>query len=316
MGISAYLKTIVRGARGAGALEREQARDLLGQVLDGRCSSLEIGAFCAAMRIKGETARELAGFLDAVQPRLARVPGADRPAVVLPCYNGGRKLPPLTPLLALLLARKGLPVLAHGAPSEDGRVTSQDVLALLGVPPHPAGQALRSGQVHFAPTQTLQPGLYDLLQARRATGLRNPAHTLVKMMNPVDGPALVVCCHTHPAYFESMSAALELTGSRAMLLRGAEGEPAADPRRAPRMDVFLHGAVYPVQERQASDLASSAPVFAGEIDAEATAVHILAALSGKAPVPQPILLQVEHIVRACKIIEAEDDPSCLQDLTP
>ena len=80
------------------------------------------------MRIKGETPDELAGFLDAVQARMTRLPASDRPVVVLPSYNGARRLPVLTPLLALMLARKGLPVLLHGSPTEDKRVTSLDVL--------------------------------------------------------------------------------------------------------------------------------------------------------------------------------------------
>jgi len=311
MGISAYLKTIVRGAQ---ALDRAQACDLLGQVLDGRCTSLEIGALCVAMHIKRETVLELAGFLDALQPRLELVPGASHPVVVLPSYNGGRKLPVLTPLLALLLARKGLPVLVHGTSTEDGRVTSQEVLELLGVPSQPAGQALRDGQVHFVTTESLQPGLKALLDVRRATGMRNPAHVLVKLMNPVDGPALVVGCYTHPNYCESMSATLELTGAHAMLLRGVEGEPVADPRRVPRMDVFLNGTAYPVQEGQPSQFAN-APVLPEQIDADATAAYIHAALDGRVPVPRPILLQADHIMHACKAIEAEGDPSCLRDLT-
>ena len=59
------------------------------------------------MRIKGETPEEMAGFLDATYARLNRVPAGDSPLVVLPSYNGARKLPVLTPLLALLLAREG-----------------------------------------------------------------------------------------------------------------------------------------------------------------------------------------------------------------
>ena len=55
MGISQYIEEIGRGARGAEPLSREQATDLFGQVLDGQVSDLEIGAFCLAMRIKGET---------------------------------------------------------------------------------------------------------------------------------------------------------------------------------------------------------------------------------------------------------------------
>ena len=70
MGISAYIKEIGRGKDGARSLNREQAADLMGQVLDGQVSDLEIGAFCLAMRIKGETPEEMAGFLDATQQRL------------------------------------------------------------------------------------------------------------------------------------------------------------------------------------------------------------------------------------------------------
>ena len=76
------------------------------------------------MRIKGETPEEMAGFLDAVHERLEMLPASARPLVVLPSYNGARKLPVLTPLLALLLARNGLPVLVHGTATEDRRVSS------------------------------------------------------------------------------------------------------------------------------------------------------------------------------------------------
>ncbi len=62
MGISQYIKEIGRGARGAKPLTREQAADLFGQVLDGTVTDLEIGGFCLAMRIKGETPEEMAGF--------------------------------------------------------------------------------------------------------------------------------------------------------------------------------------------------------------------------------------------------------------
>ena len=86
------------------------------------------------MRIKGETPEEMAGFLDATHARLTRFPATERPLVVLPSYNGARRLPVLTPLLALLLAREGLPVLVHGAATESTRVLASSVLAALDVP--------------------------------------------------------------------------------------------------------------------------------------------------------------------------------------
>lgn len=53
MSIIPYLKTIGRGKDGARSLERAQAADLLGQVLDGQVNDLQLGAFCIAMRVKG-----------------------------------------------------------------------------------------------------------------------------------------------------------------------------------------------------------------------------------------------------------------------
>jgi len=81
MPISHYLKIIARGAQGARHLSREHACDLFGQVLDGSISDLEVGAFCIAMRVKGETPEEMAGFLDAIHARLAPLPAstADSP---------------------------------------------------------------------------------------------------------------------------------------------------------------------------------------------------------------------------------------------
>ena len=65
MSIAQYIKVIGRGKDGAKPITREQACDLFGQVLDGTVTDLEIGGFCLAMRIKGETPDEMAGFLDA-----------------------------------------------------------------------------------------------------------------------------------------------------------------------------------------------------------------------------------------------------------
>jgi anthranilate phosphoribosyltransferase len=134
MGISQYIKEIGRGKQGARSLTREQAADLFGQVLDGQVTDLEIGGFCLAMRIKGETPEEMAGFLDATHARLNLLPASDKPLVVLPSYNGARKLPVLTPLLGLLLAREGLPVLIHGTATESTRVWRQTCWAALGMP--------------------------------------------------------------------------------------------------------------------------------------------------------------------------------------
>jgi len=147
MGIAHDIKEIGRGKDGARPLTRPQSADLLGQVLDGAVSDLEVGAFCLAMRIKGETAQEMAGFLDATHARPNLVPGGERPTIVIPSYNGARKLPELKPLLALLLAREGLPVMVHGRATEARRVSTSEVLETLGIRAQPAIESIANGTV-------------------------------------------------------------------------------------------------------------------------------------------------------------------------
>jgi len=296
VGIGKYIKEIGRGKDGARALTREQAADLFGQVLDGSVTDLEIGGFCLAMRIKGETAQEMAGFLDATYTRLNKIPAGNKPVVVIPSYNGARKLPVLTPLLALLLAREGLPVLIHGTATESTRVFTSKVLLALDIPAQTAIKPIANGEVAFVPTDLLGAGLQRLLDVRRVVNLRNPAHSLVKLMNPCEGKSLIVSSYTHPEYAESMAATFELMQSNALLLRGTEGEAVADPRRTPKMRAFMAGRPIELQEAQTGTLATL-PALPTEIDADSTAAYIRAVLSGEQPVPPPIAQQVVHILQ-------------------
>jgi anthranilate phosphoribosyltransferase len=295
MSISQYIKVIGRGKDGARPLTREQAADMFGQVLDGSVTDLEIGGFCLAMRIKGETETEMGGFLDATYQRLNFIPAGDKPVVVIPSYNGARKLPVLTPLLALLLAREGLPVLVHGTATESSRVYTSKVLEALDLKALTASRKIANGQVAFAPTALLSPGLQRLLDVRRAVGLRNPAHSLVKLMNPCEGESLIVSSYTHPEYAVSMAATFELMQSNALLLRGTEGEPVADPRRMPRMDGFLKGVRSTLQEAQPGSVATL-PELPQSTDAESTARYTREVLAGLSPVPEPIAQQVAHLL--------------------
>ena len=299
MGISHYIKEIGRGKDGARPLLREQATDLMSQVLDGTVTDLEVGAFCLAMRIKGETPDEMAGFLDAVRSRMNLIPDGGTPVVVLPSYNGARKLPLLTPLLAMLLAREGVAVLIHGTPTENSRIFVSEVLEALYIPAQAAPKSITLGELAFVPTEVLCPALKRLLDVRRVVGLRNPAHSLVKLMNPCVGKALIVSSYTHPEYAVSMAQTFELTHTNALLLRGTEGEVVADARRVPQMDAFINGQRQLLQEAQAGTL-KDLPDLPKTTDAASTAAYIQSVMAGQQAVPASIAMQVEHILRLVK----------------
>ncbi len=315
MSIAPYLKVIGRGSRGARALNAEQAQDLMSQVLEGRVTDFEVGAFAVAMRIKGETPAELAGFLAATRGHCL-APAAARTQVWLPSYNGARKLPNLTALLALLLAREGLPVLVHGPLTEPARVATAEVFSALGLPiAHGlAGitQAWQRGEPVFVPTEALCPALARLLQVRRVVGLRNSGHTVSKLLHPLMSPGAAaqnagavtravfrVVNHTHPEYAEILSEFLQQSRADALLLRGTEGEPVADTRRTPRMEVFLAGVPQPalgVPGREGALIPLPELPVDGELGA--TTAYIQAVMHGQRAVPESIAQQVLCIVRA------------------
>ncbi len=297
MSISHYIKDIGRGKDGARALKREQAYDLMSQVLDGQVTDLELGAFALAMRIKGETIDETAGFLQATTERCLPIV-TTRPAVVLPSYNGARKLPNLTPLLALLLAQEDIPVLVHGMPEDPGRVTTAEIFHDLGLAvardPADVASAWARHEPVYIRTDVLCPPLARLLDARWTIGLRNSGHTVAKLLDPcAAGSAMRVVNYTHPEYGQMLTGFLQHTLANAMLMRGTEGEPVADPRRLPKLDVFIDGAPRSDLSVAAHDgVLRELPVLPRTCDAATTAMYIQSVISGEKPAPAPLMQQV------------------------
>ncbi len=309
MGIAKYIKEIGRGSEGARSLNTEQAADLMGQVLDGQVTDLETGAFALAMRIKGETVDELLGFAKATRSRCLAV-NSDRPVIVIPSYNGARRLPNLTPLLAMRLAQEGARVLVHGPRHDPARVTSAEIFQALGLAPVDTHAAIHERwQRHepaFLATDTLSPALQRLLDVRWVVGLRNSGHTVAKLLQPVQGaPALRLASHTHPEFGKLMADFVQRSGADLMLLRGTEGEAVADPRRCPKLDVWLGGQwqadlCCPAQEGVLAEL----PLLPRQIDASTVAVYIQGVVAGEKPGPAPLDKQVDLLLRALQRLEA------------
>ena len=291
MTIASYLREIGRGAKGARSLGVDSAHDLMGQLLDGRLSDLEVGAFAIAMRMKGESLDELIGFLQALHERLLPLP-SDRPVIAVASYNGARRLPNLVPLLALLLARAGARVLVHGPLRDPQRVTTAQVFEALGLRPASSAESIARDWCDqgcaFAPTALLSPALERLLTVRRTVGLRNSGHTIAKMMQPVQGaPCLRLMSHTHPEFGQLMADYAERTRSHVGLLRGTEGEAVADPRRQPRQRIWIAGQLQAdlAAEPELGSLAAL-PDLPTAIDAASTARWIEAALRGQVAMPR------------------------------
>ncbi|MFC5475949.1 DNA-binding protein YbiB [Paraherbaspirillum soli] len=311
-----FIKEIGRGKDGARSLSRADAHALYAAMLDGRVSDLELGGILLAMRIKGESVDEIAGFLDAAEasftqialpPELASNTPRYAP-VVIPSYNGARRMANLTPLLALLLAREGVPVLVHGVSSDPGRVTSAEILDALGLPPcnsiDQVKQCFQQRLPAFMPIEVLAPKMARLLAMRRVLGVRNSTHTLVKIMQPFVAPALRLTSYTHPEYLEMLTAYFTTAAATergdVFLMRGTEGETVANAKRSQKIDWFHAGKQTTLVEKQ--NVAEEIPALPDGHDAAATANWIKQALTQKELIPESISKQVEKCLMVCRTL--------------
>jgi len=298
MDYAPLIKEVGRGARGARDLTREQAEQLFGEMLDGQVPDLELGALLIALRVKGESAEEVAGFLAAITARTARLAAPAGPrTVLLPSFNGARKQANLMPLVALLLAREGVPVLIFGRHDFDSRVSPFELLDALDLPASAsladAEQRLAADRLAVLHLQLLNPGLNRLMALRPRLGLRNSSHSLAKLLAPFPaGRGVRVVAVTHPEYLDSMAGALPAltaNGGRALLMRASEGEAYAHLRRKAHLIGFQDGHGAPLHAADTTDL--DWPLSPACAPAE-NADLIRAMLAGREPVPTRIAEQV------------------------
>jgi anthranilate phosphoribosyltransferase len=241
-GFRAVIKAVGTGPRGSRALTFEEARGATAGLLAGEVSPVQAGAFLVAMRIKGETAAELAGITQALRDAARTVapdpPNGGRPIVACAgAYDGITEAPHLSLAAAVLAAAAGARVVVHcGATIGPKRgTTPADVLAALGGPacPDPAESLamLERCDVALVHASAAVPGWDALAGVRDEIGLRGPLHTAEKLVDHLGATCFVVG-HTHSSYRQRILGALGLLGARrAVVVRGMEG---ADILRAGR----------------------------------------------------------------------------------
>ena len=300
-----YLKELARGKNGARDLTREQSRTLFSAVFAGELTDLALGALLVALRVKGESLEELAGMMDALQPHIRpmELPARRAIPVLIPSYNGARKIPNLVPLLALMLAREDVPVVVHGVHQEAARVGTFEILEALG---HPgvatideAEERLDAHKLACVPVRVLSPDLAKLIDVRMATGVRNSGHTLAKLIIPngvAPGAACRLIAVTHPDFLKLLRDYFTANPANVFLMRGVEGEAV----------VRLH-APQPIEEMRADGAPVTHLIGEGDADfplpsrdAAATAQWTRDVLDGKIRAPAALAREVTLIVEHCR----------------
>jgi anthranilate phosphoribosyltransferase len=209
-------------------LSKDQMRRVIQEMIGGHCGEAEAAALLVALRMKGETAGEIAAAAEVLREQMIPFdPG--RPDVLDTCGTGGDGIDTfnISTATALVVAGTGLAVVKHGNRAVSSRTGSADVLAALGV--RVEGDAAwarfcldRSGLAFcFAPD--FHPALRHLAPLRRRLHMRTLFNCLGPLANPASAPYQLLGVG-RPELLDPLAGALaQLAPRRALLVSGYDG---------------------------------------------------------------------------------------------
>jgi anthranilate phosphoribosyltransferase len=184
---SDVLNPLVRGTN----LERQQARDALAEILSGQVDSVLIASFLTALTMKGETAEEMTGFIDAMMASATTFSVGS--GVIDLVGTGGDQLQTvnISTMAALAVAGCGVRVAKHGNRAASSLVGSADVLEALGVkldvPASVVERCVQEAGIGFLFAPMFHHALAYMGPIRRELGFR----TIFNVLGPLANPALV-----------------------------------------------------------------------------------------------------------------------------
>ena len=224
------IQKVSRGEKLAKDLTREEARQALLWIFDGQASEFQIGAFFSAMRMKGESAEETVGLVEAVQERAVRFrPKLEGALDLGEPYDGKTKTLHLTIPVALILSSAGIPAVLHSVPETPVKkgVEVERILQALDVeivsdPPR-LQEIFEEEKLVYLSTEKFVSDFARLRPYREKFGLRPFANHIEKIFNLAHADTQMVGVYHRP-YLEPMGEALVQLGTRrAFIVQGVEG---------------------------------------------------------------------------------------------
>jgi anthranilate phosphoribosyltransferase len=209
-------------------LSQGEAEAVMNEIMSGEATPSQIGAFVTALRMKGETAEEIAGCAKAMRAHGTKVVTSKSPLMDT-CGTGGDGAQTfnVSTAVAFVIAGAGVAVAKHGNRSVSSRCGSADVLEALGV-----RIELRSAQMArcideigigflFAPL--LHPAMKHAAVPRREIGVRTIFNILGPLTNPASASIQLLGVYDS-RLVETMAEVLDILGVySALVVHGAGG---------------------------------------------------------------------------------------------
>ena len=212
---------------GGSSLSMDEATGVMTEIMEGEATPVQLASFLTALRIKGETAEEIAGMASVMRDKA--LPVEVDGVVVDTCGTGGAtaKTFNISTATAFVAAGAGLKVAKHGNRTASGTCGSADVLEALGVelelPPKAVERCINEVGMGFMFALVFHPAMRYAAPVRRDMGIR----TVFNVLGPLTSPARVkrqLLGVAEPALGEKMAQVLKLMGSEhSLVAHSSEG---------------------------------------------------------------------------------------------
>ncbi|MEF8777598.1 MAG: anthranilate phosphoribosyltransferase [Natronomonas sp.] len=215
-----YIRQVTEGEN----LSQEAAREAASLVFE-EATEAQIGALLAALRAKGETETEIAGFAQGMRDAARRI-DPDRKPLVDTCGTGGdgHDTINVSTTSAFVVAGAGVPVAKHGNYSVSSSSGSADVLEEIGVPidaePPAVERCIEETGMGFMLAPVFHPAMKAVIGPRKELGMRTIFNVLGPLTNPAGADAQVVGVYDPDLVPVLANALAQMTVEHALVVHG------------------------------------------------------------------------------------------------
>jgi len=201
-------------------LSEAQMRSVFDEIMSGKATPSQIGAFAVALRMKGETVEEITGAARAMREKSVRISaGASEEAVVDTCGTGGSGANTfnISTTAAFVVSACGLKVAKHGNRAASSECGSADVLEALGVKldvsPDMTQRCLLEIGIGFLYAPVFHGAMKHAVVPRKEIGIRTIFNLLGPLSNPAGATSQVLGVYD-PALTDVIARVLKNLGSK------------------------------------------------------------------------------------------------------
>ena len=212
---------------GGHPLTMDEASAVMNEIMEGSATPAQLGAFVTALRLKGETVEEIAGFARTMRSKALRVSISE--PVVDTCGTGGdgKGTFNISTTAAFVVAACGLKVAKHGNRAMSSQCGSADVLEALGVKidlnPEQVQKCLEKVGIGFMLAPVFHPSMKYAAAPRKEVGIRTVFNILGPLTNPAGARAQVLGV-PEKSLTEKMATVLKMLDCQhALVVHGEDG---------------------------------------------------------------------------------------------